>query len=35
VLEDLRLNGGLNDPAEVEEAWMERNGDISVLKKKR
>ncbi len=35
VLEDLRLNGGLDDPAEVEEAWMERNGDISVLKKKR
>lgn len=35
VLEDLRLNGSVNDVSEVEEAWMERNGDISVLKKKR
>ncbi len=35
VIEDLRLNAGLNDPAEVGEAWLERNGDICVLKKKR
>lgn len=34
VLEDLRLNGSVNDISEVEEAWMERNGDISVIKKK-
>ncbi len=34
VLEDLRLKGGTSDPADVEEAWMERNGDISVIKKK-
>lgn len=34
VLEDLRLNAGINAVGEVDEAWMERNGDISVLKKK-
>ncbi|MFN2476985.1 MAG: DUF421 domain-containing protein [Chthoniobacterales bacterium] len=34
VLEDLRLNGALTDPAEVEEARIERNGDLSVIKKR-
>ncbi len=33
LTEDLRLNGGTKDVADVEEAWIERNGDISVLKK--
>lgn len=34
LLEDLRLNGSTTDLAAVEEAWMERNGDLSVIKKK-
>lgn len=33
LIEDLRLNGSTNDPAEVAQAWIERNGDLSVLKK--
>ncbi len=34
LLEDLRLNGGTRELTEVEEAWMERNGDVSVIKRK-
>jgi uncharacterized membrane protein YcaP (DUF421 family) len=34
LIEDLRLKGSTNDPAEVTEAWIERNGDLSVVKKK-
>lgn len=33
IYEDLRLNAGTNDLGEVKEAWMERNGDLSVVKK--
>jgi uncharacterized membrane protein YcaP (DUF421 family) len=33
--ESLRTNGNVTDIAEVAEARLERNGDISVVKKKR
>lgn len=33
--EALRLNGRVADPSQVQEARFERNGDISVLEKKR
>src|SRR5581483_11247067 len=31
LLEDLRLNGQVTDPAEVKKAYVERNGEISVV----
>jgi uncharacterized membrane protein YcaP (DUF421 family) len=34
LIEDLRLNGGTKEVADIEEAWIERNGDLSILKKK-
>ncbi|MDQ3622394.1 MAG: DUF421 domain-containing protein [Verrucomicrobiota bacterium] len=34
LIENLRLNGSVDDPAKVEAAWLERSGEISVLKKK-
>ncbi|HEX8280599.1 MAG TPA: YetF domain-containing protein [Chthoniobacterales bacterium] len=34
LIEDLRLNGATKEVADVEEAWIERNGDLSILKKK-
>ena len=34
VIEDLRLNGKVQHPSEVKIAYMERNGDISVIPKK-
>ena len=33
LMEDLRINGNVNDPAEVKLAQLERNGMISVVKK--
>jgi uncharacterized membrane protein YcaP (DUF421 family) len=33
LLEDLRLNGQVAEPSEVKAAYVERNGDISVVKK--
>lgn len=33
LLEDLRLNGGVESPADVNLAYIERNGKISVVKK--
>jgi uncharacterized membrane protein YcaP (DUF421 family) len=35
LLGALRLNGSTEDASRVESAWLERNGDISVLKQKR
>ena len=32
--EDLRLNGQVNEVNEVEIAYLERNGEVSVVKKK-
>jgi uncharacterized membrane protein YcaP (DUF421 family) len=32
LLEDLRLNGNVQDPQKVREAYFERNGQISVIK---
>lgn len=34
LLEELRLNGNVTSPAEVERATLERSGQISVVKKK-
>jgi uncharacterized membrane protein YcaP (DUF421 family) len=33
LLEDLRLNGQVEDPSEVKLAYLERNGDVSVVPK--
>jgi uncharacterized membrane protein YcaP (DUF421 family) len=33
LLEDLRVNGGVASPEEVKLAHIERNGDLSVIKK--
>lgn len=33
LLENLRLNGNVSSPAEVQEARLERNGTVSVVKK--
>jgi len=35
LMEDLRLNGNVATPAEVQEAYIERNGQISVVKAER
>jgi uncharacterized membrane protein YcaP (DUF421 family) len=35
LLGALRLNGGTQETGMVESAWLERNGDISVLKRER
>jgi uncharacterized membrane protein YcaP (DUF421 family) len=35
LLEDLRLNGQLDHPKDVQSAYIERNGDISVVPKSR
>lgn len=32
LMEDLRLNGNMNAPADVKAAFLERNGQISVVK---
>lgn len=32
LMEDLRLNGNVQDPQKVREAYFERNGQISVVK---
>ena len=34
LLENLRLNGNVNDLAEVQEARLERNGTVSVVKRR-
>ena len=33
LYENLRMNGNVGEPGEVAEAWFERNGSISVIKK--
>src|ERR1043166_3617196 len=33
LLEDLRLNGNVDQPGQVKLAYVERNGDVSVVKK--
>lgn len=35
LLEELRLRAGLTNPADAAEAWMERNGEISAVPKRR
>ena len=32
LVEDLRLNGNVQDPQEVREAYFERNGQVTVVK---
>ena len=32
LVEDLRLNGNVQDPQKVKEAYFERNGQITVVK---
>jgi uncharacterized membrane protein YcaP (DUF421 family) len=34
LLENIRLNGNAGRPEDVAEAWLERNGTISIIKKK-
>jgi uncharacterized membrane protein YcaP (DUF421 family) len=35
LFENLRMNGNVGKPADVAEAWFERNGSISVIRKPR
>jgi uncharacterized membrane protein YcaP (DUF421 family) len=34
LLENIRLNGNAGRPEDVADAWLERNGTISIIKKK-